>query len=127
MRCAIDHHRSSLLFRQLFDRFEKRSSDFVSEQLTAKTVGQAVHFRFMPSGFTPVVLDLHARAKATIPWDKPTGIFVSCHLALRQWYLTFTLRRVAFWLIDFRCRTEVNFAGIHERFTQRWMRVNRLG
>ena len=28
-----------------------------------------------------------------IPWDEPRGIFYSCHLALRQWYLTFSLAR----------------------------------
>jgi hypothetical protein len=28
----------------------------------------------MPSGFTPVVIDLRPSMKVTIPWDKPRGI-----------------------------------------------------
>ena len=28
----------------------------------------------MPSGFTPVVIDLRPSMKVTIPWDKPKGI-----------------------------------------------------
>ena len=28
----------------------------------------------MPSGFTPVVIDLRPSVKVTIPWDKPSGV-----------------------------------------------------
>ena len=30
--------------------------------------------QYMPSGFTPVVIDLRPSVKVMIPWDKPKGI-----------------------------------------------------
>ena len=35
----------------------------------------------MPSGFTPVVIDLRSSMKVTIPWDKPVQRFIFTHIS----------------------------------------------
>ena len=45
----------------------------IRESLILRKSGNSETGR-MPSGFTPVVIDLHPSMKVTIPWGKPSGI-----------------------------------------------------